>query len=261
MREKGYRSSWSSMPRSAWERTGGDALRRASSTRSVGKGFPRGAWEPEPQPPAPKGASELEFHPSSLIPNLSSSSVATCPKFLSLLGGFYEAADEPLPLDAVLIDPADMPEPYHELLVHRNDMTPTLERYHGERVELRVLQHRAIDNQFFRHIVLEGSVSQRPLEYGAIRIALGSLEEPARRQVLECRTPLGRILGSLGIVHQACPGGFFKIRSNALIARVLQLAGRPWLFGRCNCLAGAAGETIAEVIEIMPILSGDEANP
>lgn len=187
--------------------------------------------------------------------------VATCPKFLSLLGSFYETLPEPLPLRAELIDPGEIPEPYRGLLVHRSDMTSTLHRYHGETVELRVLQRFSAGNFFFRHIVLEGTASGRPWEYGAIRIALQTLSEPARRQVLECRVPLGGILNSLGIAHQSCPGGFFRVQSNELMSEVLELDGPRWLFGRCNCLTNAAGETIAEVIEILPTLTGGQTNP
>lgn len=187
--------------------------------------------------------------------------VTTCPKFLALLGTFYEALDHSLSLDAELVSPEEVPEPYRQLLVHRRDMTPTLEQYHGEQVELEVLQRWTAGEHFFRHIALVGVSSGRPVEYGAIRIDLGALDDAARRQVLECRVPLGRILASLGITHQGCPGGFFRILSNALISRVLRIEGPQRLYGRCNCLTDAAGRTIAEVIEIMPPLPQRGAHP
>lgn len=186
--------------------------------------------------------------------------VATCPKFLSLLGSFYETMPEPMPLKAQLIVPDDMPNPYRRLLVHSNDMTSTLQRYHGEEIELRVLQRFVIGEFFFRHIVLDGKTSHRPREYGAIRITLPALTEPARRQVLECHVPLGGILNTLNIAHRSCPGGFFRVRSNELMNEVLELNGPRWLFGRCNCLADGTGQTIAEVVEILPTLAGGE-NP
>ena len=184
--------------------------------------------------------------------------VTTCPKFLRLLGSFYEALPEPLPLKAELVDPTTIPEPYRGLLVHRNDMTSTLQRHHGENVELRVLQKFSTGHVFFRHIVLEGTLSGRPVEYGAIRISLRTLSEAARRQVLECRVPLGGILNACAIAHQSCPGGFFRVQSNELMNEVLGLDGPQWLYGRCNCLSNAAGETIAEVIEILPTPPGGQ---
>jgi hypothetical protein len=187
--------------------------------------------------------------------------VATCPKFLSLLGSFYETMPEPMPLKAELIDPEDVPEPYRELLVHRKDMTSTLQQFHQEPVSLHVLHRFSVGYYFFRHIVLKGEVSGRPMEYGAIRIALHALSEPARREVIECKVPLGGILNSFGIGHRSCPGGFFRVLSNSLMNEVFQMEHAQWLYGRCNCLTNSASETIAEVIEILPLLPGVQANP
>lgn len=90
------------------------------------------------------------------------------------------------------------------------------------------------------------------MEYGAIRIALTALGEQARREVIECRIPLGRILTSHGVTHASCPGGFFQVQSNALMNRVLKLDGPRWLYGRCNCLSDASGRVLADVVEILP---------
>jgi chorismate-pyruvate lyase len=182
--------------------------------------------------------------------------VRSCPTFLNLLGQFYAALPEPLSLEAVLVAPAVIPEPYRRLLVHANDMTSTLERFYGEQVELSVL-HRWVDDDILsRHIVLIGAQSRRPVEYGAIRIHLPAMDETARQKVLECRLPLGGILKSQGVAHKGCPGGFFTVQANDLIRRALQLQGQPWLYGRCNCLSNAAGRTIAEVVEILPNVQG-----
>jgi hypothetical protein len=182
--------------------------------------------------------------------------VGECPKFLHLLGAFYQEMAEAPPSVAELVDPRTIPEPCRRLLAHRHDMTPTLEEYYREKADLRVLA-RAVDGEsLFRHVVLQGAESKRPFEYGAIRIALPALAGPARRQVIECRTPLGRILRTHGISHRSCPGGFFKIQANRLMVRALALDGPRWLYGRCNCLSGEAGRVIAEVVEILPNYPG-----
>ena len=178
--------------------------------------------------------------------------VRTCPKFLALLGTFYEDRPEAPPTRAELIDPAQMPEPFRRLLVHKSDMTSTLEKYRGEPLELLVLDRTIRDGFLFRHIVLAGRETRQPMEYGAIRIALTALGEQARREVIECRIPLGRILTSHGVTHASCPGGFFQVQSNALMNRVLKLDGPRWLYGRCNCLSDASGRVLADVVEILP---------
>lgn len=180
-----------------------------------------------------------------------------CPKFLDLLAEFYRGLAEPPPLDAALIDAETMPQPYRRLLVHQSDMTSTLKAFLGEEVALRVLERRMTDEVLARHIVLEGAESNRPIEYGAIRIQLGPLHERARREVVECRQPLGAILAHHGMLYRSCPGGFFKVHSNSLMRRVLRLDGRPWLYGRCNCLKDASARLIAEVVEILPVLNAE----
>jgi hypothetical protein len=177
---------------------------------------------------------------------------ASCPKFLGVLGDFYRGLPDFPPLEAALVAPGDVPEPYRSLLVHQRDMTSTLEAHHGESLSLRVLQRRIAGDTLSRHIVLEGAHSGRPAEYGAIRIRLSGLTEEARREAVACRTPLGRILTSQGITFGCCPGGFFRIRSNRLIDEALRLDGPRWLYGRCNCLSNGDGRAIAEVVEILP---------
>jgi hypothetical protein len=187
-----------------------------------------------------------------VAPGATATVVRTCPKFLALLGAFYEDRPEAPPTRAELIDPSQIPEPFRRMLVHKSDMTSTLEKYHGEPLELLVLDRAIRDGFLFRHIVLAGRETGQPVEYGAIRIALTALGEEARREVIECRIPLGRILVSHGVTHVSCPGGFFQVHSNALMNRVLKLDGPRWLYGRCNCLSDASGRVLAEVVEILP---------
>ncbi len=184
--------------------------------------------------------------------------IRTCPKFLALLAEFYETAPAVAPICAELVGPRELPEPYRGLLAHTNDMTPTLEQYHGEKVELRVLKRHVDESSLHRHILLVGARTKRPVEYGAIRIWLESLDEQTRQDVLACRTPLGRILLSRGVAHRSCPGGFFKIEPTPLMLRLLEIEEAPWLYGRCNCLSNHLGRTIAEVVEILPNVSREE---
>ncbi len=176
----------------------------------------------------------------------------SCPKLLALLGEFYPAVPGLAPVDARVVRPEQIPQPYRRLLVHASDMTSTLSAFHGEDVRLRVLERRLTGEELARHIVLEGGRSRRPVEYGAIRIHLDLLEGPARSEAIRCRTPLGAILNAHGVPYESCPGAFFQVRSTELIDRVFGLDGPRWLYGRCNCLADPSGRSIAEVVEILP---------
>ncbi len=185
--------------------------------------------------------------------------VLTCPKFLDLLAEFYSEMAAPLAIDAMMVVPEAIPQPQRSLLVHDHDMTSTLARFHGEPIELRVLDCKLSRDHYRRHIVLETAHSRRPAEYGAIRVNLPLLTETARTEVLQARGPLGGILTAHGITFRCCPGAYFKILSNELINESLRLDEAKWLYGRCNCLSDAGGRTMAEVIEILPPWNKPEA--
>src|SRR5580698_8807474 len=87
------------------------------------------------------------------------------------LNEFYAAAGQILP-PLNQIDGAAMPEPYRTLLVHQNDMTPTLEKFYRNSVHLKVLSRRQTDNAYFREVVLCLDGSNQPVEFGAIKINL-----------------------------------------------------------------------------------------
>ena len=178
--------------------------------------------------------------------------VTSCPKFLAVLGHFYDGAGVRDRLEATLIPAGEIPPLYRPLLEHTNDMTSTLTKFHGEPLLLEVMQREIVRDVLTRHIVLRGSATRRLVEYGAARIDLATLDQPVRRDVLAGRRPLGGILNGHAVQYNSCPGGFFRVQSGTLINRVFGLPGPTQLYGRCNCLVADDGRTIAEVVEILP---------
>lgn len=178
--------------------------------------------------------------------------LTTCPKILGLLDGFYRSMPTHPPLDAVVVEPSELPDQQRRLLVHDRDMTSTLTRYHRQKILLRVLQRTLTNGTLSRHIVLESAVSRTPVEYGASNISLAVLDDHVRGEVVEGKKPLGGILNEHGVAYSNCPGAFFKVRSNDLMNRLFELDESTWLYGRCNCLTDSIGRTIAEVVEILP---------
>jgi hypothetical protein len=55
-----------------------------------------------------------------------------------------------------------VPAPYHSLLVHNNDMTPTLENFHDSRIHLEILQSEQRGNFYFRTVVLRWITMKNP---------------------------------------------------------------------------------------------------
>ena len=145
-----------------------------------------------------------------------------------------------------------MPEPYKTLLVHQNDMTPTLENFHGQSVHLRVLGRERRGNEYFREVVLHLEGTEQPVEFGAIKIHLDRFPQVVRRRILEEKWPLGHILKDFNIPHASSPSAFLRVASDPLINSSLGLTGAQLLFGRRNTLLNPAKQPLAEIVEILP---------
>ena len=167
------------------------------------------------------------------------------------LDEFYAQAGLPLPVIESI--PGDaVPEPYHELLVHERDMTPTLEQFHGDHIHIRALRREERGDFYFREVVLALDRDERPVEFGAIKMSLPLFPPSARRLILEEREPLGSILKTCGVAHTSRPKAFLRVKSDAFINSTLNLSGRQILYGRRNTLTDSKGRPLAEIVEILP---------
>jgi chorismate-pyruvate lyase len=193
------------------------------------------------------------LEPSGLVDSSEASGGADLP-LLYPLTEFYREAGLPIP-SASPLSGAVVPEPYRSLLVHDRDMTPTLEKACGCRVNLRVLKYSHQQDVFSRQIVLIPEASTTPVVFGAIVIYLEHFSAEARRLVLDRKLPFGTILQSQGIEHYSRPDAFFEVSPDAVIGAALELAderasGR--LYGRRNVLWGSSYRRLARVLEILP---------
>ena len=167
------------------------------------------------------------------------------------LDEFYAQAGRALP--AIEAVPGDsIPEPYRMLLVHNNDMTPTLAKFHGHRLHLEVLRRQQRQDFYFREVVLLLDETDHRVEFGAIKINLALFPATARRLILEERLPLGEILGLQQIPHTSRPKAFFRLKADTFITDALTLSGSPQLFGRRNTLLDLENHPLAEIVEILP---------
>ena len=167
------------------------------------------------------------------------------------LDEFYAESGLTLP-SLVRVNGKDIPEPYKSLLVHENDMTPTLENAYHQKIRLRVLKHQLSGNVFSREVLLTLDHDGRAVEFGAIRIYLDRLPFQARQPILEGRRPLGSILHTQDIEHTSWPEAYVQVATDDAINRALNLTGSYQLYGRRNRLLDASRRTLAEIIEILP---------
>jgi chorismate-pyruvate lyase len=172
------------------------------------------------------------------------------------LNEFYAQAGIALP--SISPVPGDtVPQPYRTLLVHQNDMTPTLEQFYKTKIHLQILRRQQKGDLYFREVILLLDGSNRPVEFGAIKIHLDLFPPEPRKLILEERLPLGRILAEHNVPHFSRPKAFLCIRADCFIRASLKFSGSPLVYGRRNTLINPEGRPLAEIVEILPPESDD----
>ena len=167
------------------------------------------------------------------------------------LSDFYGRAKLPLP--RIEIIPGDeVPEPYKSLLVHKNDMTPTLETFHNSRIHLELLGRDRRGSFYYREVILRLDHDEKPVEFGANKVYLGQFSEAAQEQILLEQVPLGRILKECNVRHQTEARHFLRVQPDALILKALELETPVVLYGRKAVISDPQGHPLSEIVEILP---------
>lgn len=164
---------------------------------------------------------------------------------------FYSRSGLALPRFEV-IGGEEVPAPFRALLVHDRDMTPTLQEHFGGAIHIEVLGRERRGDAYFREVVLRLDGDDRPVEFGANRIALELLPADVRRLVLDEQLPFGQILKAHEIDHAGGPEAFLRVEADALMCRAFGMERSAVLYGRHNTLRDRAGRALSEVVEILP---------
>lgn len=146
----------------------------------------------------------------------------------------------------------EMPEPYRTLLVHNDDMTPTLESFYGETTELQIQFKQERGTELLRQVVLLTEKSGLHVEFGAITISLNLFDNAPRQEILECRIPLGTILNTHHIEHYGKPAAFFRLTADDHIKQALRMNEHDVVYGRCNAIYNCHNEPLARIVEVLP---------
>lgn len=177
--------------------------------------------------------------------------VATALPFAYPLDDFYARAGMALPkMERVAGE--EVPEPYRRLLVHENDMTPTLESFHGADIYLRILNREQRDDFYFREVVLQLENTDAAVEFGANKVNLALFPAKARHLILEEHVPLGRILKDCNIIHTTIAKAFFTVEPDDFILRALGLERSGTLYGRRANILDPQKRPLSEIVEILP---------
>ena len=167
------------------------------------------------------------------------------------LSDFYAHAKLPLPrIEAI---PGDaVPEPYRSLLVHKNDMTSTLEAFHNSRIHLEIVSKDNRGGFYFREVILRLDHDEKPVEFGANKMHIGIFSEGAQEQILLEQVPLGRVLKECGVRHVTEVKCFLRVEPDEIICRALELETLVTLYGRKAVISDHKGMVLSEIVEILP---------
>ena len=144
----------------------------------------------------------------------------------------------------------EVPEPYGTLLVHQQHMTVALERYHGGRIDLRVLASRHLGNLYSRLILLGLEQTDQIVQFGIMRIDLDCCDEAVRSEILEAKTPLGRILIEHNVLREIKPYRYLRIVPNDQMCGWFGLRSAEPTYGRLGNILYNAVPAV-EVLEVV----------
>lgn len=169
------------------------------------------------------------------------------------LDRFYARDAVPLPPVREIPGKA-MPEPYRQLLVHDNDMTPTLEAWFYSDIHIEVWSREHQGDLYLREVLLRLDRDLRPVEFGANQINLALFAPDVRRLILDEYLPLGHILKMRDIPHRGFPLGYFEIEADLRLQHAFRLSGPRPLYGRRNRITDPQGRVLSDIVEILPPL-------
>ena len=145
---------------------------------------------------------------------------------------------------------AEVPEPYHGLLVHEHHMTVTVEGYHGDLVDVQVLESRQDGDSYTRKILLALRKTGKIVQFGLVRIHLQYCSPEVRAEILARRTPLGRILIQHDVLRRIEPTGFLRVLPGPAMRKWFNLAEPTPTYGRLAFIH-CDGQPAIELLEVV----------
>ena len=167
---------------------------------------------------------------------------------LSELLALFPTADDFSSIEAVL--PEEVPPPYHELLVHEHHMTVTVERHHGDRVDVLIDNRRHDGPYYARRIFLALQKSRRVVQYGLVRIDLRYCSPAVRTEIIAGQTPLGRILINHDVLRRIEPTGFLRMVPGPELVKRFGLGEPTPIYGRLAYIH-CDGQPAIELLEVV----------
>jgi hypothetical protein len=149
-----------------------------------------------------------------------------------------------------VIPPDEVPEPYHKLLVHEHHMTVTVEAHHGDLVDVRILDRVHVGDSYARKILLTLQKTGKVVQFGIVRVNLACCSEPVRAEIVEGKTPFGRILIKHNVLRRIEPTAFLRILPGPVMMGWFGMVESRPVYGRLAYIH-CDGQPAVELLEVV----------
>jgi len=149
-----------------------------------------------------------------------------------------------------VVPAAEVPEPYHSLLVHEHHMTVTVEAHHGGLVDVKVLEKKHEGNSYSRKILLKLQRDGRVVQFGLVRIWLHYCNPEVAAEIVSEKTPIGRVLINHNVLRRIEPTEFLRVIPGPEMMDWFQLSTPVPTYGRL-ALIYCDGQPAVELLEIV----------
>jgi hypothetical protein len=143
-----------------------------------------------------------------------------------------------------------VPQPYRGLLIHEHHMTVTVEDYHGDLVDVIVLDRKQDQDAYARKILLKLKHAARVVQFGLMRVNLALTSEDVRKEIVAGQTPLGRILFRHNVLRRIQPTAFLRVVPGPAMMKWFGLEQPVPTYGRLGIIY-CDGLPAIEVLEIV----------
>jgi chorismate-pyruvate lyase len=150
-----------------------------------------------------------------------------------------------------IVEPEEVPQPYSHLLVHEHHMTVTLEEYHETKVHLVVQARSHSEGVYCRRLALTAGRNGKVVLTGVIRFHMTRCSEAVRQQVLEERTPLGKILMEHCSLRRIRPHAYLRVQLSPQLRSLLGIHdGGSCTYGR-TAIISCQQRPVVELLEVV----------
>jgi chorismate-pyruvate lyase len=143
-----------------------------------------------------------------------------------------------------------VPEPYRRLLVHEHHMTVTVEAYHNDKVDVKVLAEKHEGDHYARKILLTLQGTGRVVQFGLMGIHLRYCSPQVQAEILAKKTPLGRVLIEHNVLRRIEPVAYLRVFPGPAMMEWFGLKEPKMTFGRL-ALIHCDEQPAVELLEIV----------